>query len=365
MSPAKPIWLDTNVLIDYQKGKVPPAEVEIINDLQRDGHEMLVTPSAEREFLWGARVPGDTARLRDFITRRGFKVDTMANMVSKRTLSMWRDVAHHHGLSIADADIIAEIRASAWVRGIRNPVFLTGDAGGTLLRMRQRGVLATEFRAHAIRSQIPLSRPKPPQVGFLRGRLSANKAAIEEALTAENIAAGIAAAIVELTLIVADGVATKEAIREIEIKFLKEGFAKGVAAGVMGWTEAEVQLNLKNHVTDFRVQGLGDPAGALDRASIFKLAEACENYAVDIGFQFSYSKTNKWKQDMRAKGFDVLNKYGYHWPTDTERLFEYDFIHDLAWVLHPTTDSIVEPAIRFYQERPAAFNIMTRLTAGG
>jgi hypothetical protein len=194
--------------------------------------------------------------------------------------------------------------------------------------------------------------PKPvptPAVRFVRARLSAAKIGIKAGIKGALSAEGIAAAIPFAVLAVADKVAAREAIRKIEIKFMKEGFAKGVAAGAMGWTEEEVALNLLNHVTDYRVQGLGDPAGYLSLADILKLAEAYENYAVAMGYQFSSSKTLRWKRDMIGKGFPVLQKYGYHAPGyDPEAFFEYDFINQLGRALRPTTDSIVEPAIRFH-----------------
>jgi hypothetical protein len=143
----------------------------------------------------------------------------------------------------------------------------------------------------------------------------------------------------------ADRVAAWETIRTIQIKFVKEGFAKGVAAGAVGWSEEEVGSNLKNRVTPFRVQGLGDPAGYLTISYILQLAEEYENYAVDLGYQFGSSKTLKWKKDMLAKGFTVLAKYGYHFGEDPHVFFEYDFIEKLAWVIRSTTNPIVEEAI--------------------
>lgn len=115
----------------------------------------------------------------------------------------------------------------------------------------------------------------------------------------------------------------------------------------MGWTEEEVNSTLKNRITPFRVQGLGDPAGLLNRTYVLQLAEIYENHAVEVGFQFSSSKTFSWKQHMRGNGFSVLHKYGYHFGEDPAALFEYDFIDKLAWGLRPATDAIVGPAIRF------------------
>jgi len=146
----------------------------------------------------------------------------------------------------------------------------------------------------------------------------------------------------DLVLALADKFAARDAVRRIKDKFIQEGFAKGVAAGVMGWTEQEVAANLMNRVTDFRIKDLEDPGGLLTKVTILKLAEAQENYAVWVGFQFSSPKNLKWKKEMGAIGFKVLVDYGYHSGEDPEILFEYDFIDKLAWVLRPTTNSILE-----------------------
>ncbi len=353
MAPPKPpMWLDNNILVGIDNGRMPHAEAEIIN-LQRDGHEILLPPSVEREFLHGQGFKvADTVRRQALLNRLPVKVDTMANRVPMQQLRAWRDEAIRHGLSTPDADIIAQVRASAQARGIRNPVFLTRDAGGTLTAMRQRGVMAVEFKAPVpvnVRA-MPIPKPVPkPVAGFLRARLSAAKIGIKAGLKGALSPEGIAAAIPFAILAVADKVAAREAIRKIEVKFIKEGFAKGVAAGAMGWTEEEVALNLLNHVTNYRVQGLGDPAGSLSLANILKLAEGYENYAVAIGYHFSSAKTLTWKKDIRTKGFSVLQKYGYHHAgNDPAVFFEYDFINELGRALRPTIDSIVEPAIRFH-----------------
>jgi hypothetical protein len=167
------------------------------------------------------------------------------------------------------------------------------------------------------------------------------RAGLRAALSAKSIAA-------EIPGVVLDRVAVLEAIRGIQVKFTKEGFAKGVAAGVTGWSEEEVRLNLKNRITSYRVRGLEDPAGFLTKAYILQLAEAYENHAVDLGYQFSSSHTLKWKKDILAKGFAVLAKYGYYFGEDPQVLFEYDFIKKLAETLHPITNPIVEEAIDGY-----------------
>ena len=55
---------------------------------------------------------------------------------------------------------------------------------------------------------------------------------------------------------------------------------------------------------------------------------------------------------MLHKGFPVLKRLGYYFGDNPEVLFEYDFLDKLAWVLSPTTDPIVEPAIQIEGEQP-------------
>jgi hypothetical protein len=347
---SQPIWVDTNILVNIDNGRMPTALAEI-SKLEKDGYEVLLPPSVEREFLHGPGMrAADTARRQRLLASLDLEVDTMVNQVPMTQLQAWRQEAIDHGLSVPDADIIAQVRASAWTRGVKNPVFLTRETGGTLVAMRQRGVTAIEFKTAAITEEIPAPRtvpsptdlPDPPVVpGPLSGAKTAFMEGLESAFRAENIAAEIPNAI----LMIADKVAAREAVHRIKIKFLKEGFAKGVAAGVMGWTEVEVASNLMNHVTPFRIEGMEDPAGYLSLVYMLQLAEANENYAVGVGFYFSSNKSLRWKTEIRGKGFEVLHRRGYYYGDDPETLFTYDFINDLAYVLRPTTDPIVERAL--------------------
>jgi hypothetical protein len=216
--------------------------------------------------------------------------------------------------------------------------------------MRRRGVLAIEFKAQAPKPELHAPAPKiveAPRPGFVKARLNNAKFAIKEGLKGAFSPEGIASMIPDVVLAIADRVAAKEAIKKIRVKFLKEGFGKGLAAGVMGWTDDEVQSNLKNRITPFRVQGMEDPAGFLTRGYILQLAEAYENYGVEVGFQWSSSKGLGWKKEMVAEGMSLLVKYNYHFPDDPEVLFTYGFIDKLAYVLRSKTDAIVGPAIRF------------------
>ena len=105
--------------------------------------------------------------------------------------------------------------------------------------------------------------PKPES--RLGARLNAAKGSIGAGIKGAFSAPNLASMIPDVVLAVADRVAAREAIRAIQVKFVKEGFAKGVAAGVMRW---EASSNLKNRVTPFRVKGMEDPAGFLTIAYI-------------------------------------------------------------------------------------------------
>ena len=188
--------------------------------------------------------------------------------------------------------------------------------------------------------------PKSGEFGsggmYLRAAKAGFRAGLRCLLSAETIV-GVAAT---LFLAYADKVAAEDAIRRIETKFIKEGFARGVAAGVMGWTEEGVALNAMYRVTAFRVEGLSDPAGYLSLPYILNLAEVYENYAVGVGYYFSSSQPSQWQEKMRAEGFDRLKKFGYYFGRNPDVLFEYDFISKLAWALRSHADRIVAPAIR-------------------
>jgi hypothetical protein len=188
----------------------------------------------------------------------------------------------------------------------------------------------------------PAALPKP---GFTPSRVSRLKAGFKAGVKGALSPESLASMIPEMILAIADRVAAREACRTIQVKFIKEGFAKGVAAGVMGWSDEEVDAELKNRITHFRVSGLGDPAGLLNFGYVLQLAEIYENYAVDVGYYFSASKPLQWKHDLRAKGFAVLAKHGYASASEAS-LFEYAFIDNLAWAIRDTTNAIVGPAIR-------------------
>jgi hypothetical protein len=169
-----PIWLDANILINLDKWRsnprfaVPKAayEAELIR-LRADGHELLLTPQAKREVLFGGKRPirpQDTTRMWRMVNRFGIKFDTMHSQVPRQQVVDWFNVANRNGLSREEAWIVAEIRASAQVRNVQNPVLLTRDAGGTLNRIRAQNVLGVEFKAPVVKEPPPPPPPAPPKL---------------------------------------------------------------------------------------------------------------------------------------------------------------------------------------------------------
>jgi hypothetical protein len=364
----KPIWLDNNVLAEIDKG-TKIFENEIFK-LAKEGNEMLITEAVELEFLHGQKFnPADTVRRKALLDRLPVKIDKMANQIPMKQLRQLRDAATKHGLSIPDANVVAQIKASAQARGVQNPVFLTGDKKA-IAAMRRNGVMAVKFKpsstyagattrpAPAVPPAAPAAPPATPSsvpavtrsaqaAEFLKRQWGNIKDGLKHGVKGAFSAANLASMVPDVILFFADRAAVKDAIKNIQLKFLKEGFAKGVAAGIMVWTEDEVQLNLLHRVTDYRVKGMGDAAGKLKLPNILRLAEETENYAVYVGYHFSYAKSNEWKEKMRAKGLAVLVKYNYAIPKDPRLFFEYEFIDKLAHMLRPATNEILEPHIKF------------------
>jgi hypothetical protein len=177
--------------------------------------------------------------------------------------------------------------------------------------------------------------------GFLSAAKEGLKAGLRGAFSIENIVGALAT----LLLALSDRIAADDAVVAIATKFVQEGFAKGVAAGAMGWTKQEMK-SIMNRVTNFRLQGLADPGSILTLDYMIKLATACENYAVAVGYSYSSEQTLQWKESMRS-GLKVLQQRGYHFGEDPRPLFEYDFIDKFAWVLRPITNMMIEVRINW------------------
>jgi hypothetical protein len=181
--------------------------------------------------------------------------------------------------------------------------------------------------------------------GKMTLRLNAAKNAFKFGISGALSASNLAAMIPDLVLALADKAAVRDALRNIQTKFIKEGFAVGVSAALMAMTQDEVDMELKNRITYARVRGLGDPAGHLKLTHILQLAEACENYGVDLGYYWGSIQPDQWRNNLRREGMTLLGKQNYSF--DERELFEYRFINTLAYVLRHRTDAIIRPAIRF------------------
>ena len=342
------VWFDTSLLIDIETGALKGGLDELAR-MQKDGFKMLLPKHVETEFLFSKAGAQNMANRQAFLQRFGFEVDNIASQVPLAQVRAWTDQATAAGLGHGDAKMVAHVRASAHVRKIRNPVLLSQNTKD-IAKMRMQGVSALKFEPVHLRPKIHLShaggtKPKTsvtPATGApTRGAMF--KAGLKGAFSA----AAIASMIPDVILNIADRVAAKEALQNIQVKFIKAGFARGVAAGIMRWTEAELDANSKNRMTSTRLQGMGDAAGKLKIGHMFKLAEAVENYAVDIGYAYAGTRDPAWKNELRDNGLAYLRNARYHFGDDPEALFEFEFIDRLAWAIHKSTDAIIGPAIKF------------------
>ncbi|QDU25644.1 hypothetical protein ETAA8_07140 [Anatilimnocola aggregata] len=180
----------------------------------------------------------------------------------------------------------------------------------------------------------------------IRVKLNAAKVAFKSGVAGAFTASNLASMIPDVILAIADKAALRDALRNIQTKFIKEGFGKGVAAACMGLTQDDVDAEMKNRVSNFRVRGMGDAAGQLSLTHMLQLAEGCENYAVDVGFFYGSTRPYEWVFQLREEGFTTLSKQGWTFKEEWE-LWEYDFINKFAYVIRHKTDAIVGPAIKF------------------
>lgn len=200
--------------------------------------------------------------------------------------------------------------------------------------------------------EVPTGPPVSRTGKFMKARVGAMKGALKALLSAEALAMMGTDLAAKVFLAYADKTAAEAAIKRIQVFFIKEGFAKGFAAGILGWSETEVASNALNWVTHARVRGMGDAAGLLKLDLILKLAETYENYAVAVGWNYAYYEPNEWKGRMRGQGIEYLKARGYgDWGNNPQVLFEYPFLAKLAWALRAQSDAIVGPAIRFGKKK--------------
>jgi hypothetical protein len=384
--------IDTSVFGALNRANSGPEVAKDLLELLNRGDNLVVCASTYQEIL---RTPDPVLRASQLQQISDFKMTIQQASMADRA-DLYVDYANatvdrageafklqQAGVELKDLPLVGDVRAYMKVAGNQKVKFFTLDRmvknKGTItknygIEFSERSRYMTNLgdrvsydpealgvaappknvpvadEVPPITPEVALPKPGPGSTRmFMDAAKAGFKAGLRSLVSAETIV-GVAAT---LLLAYADKAAAQEARKTIQVKFIKEGFAKGVAAGVMGWTEQEVMSNAMNRVTHFRVQGLEDPAGFLTLSYILKLAEIYENYAVGFGYYFASSKSLQWKERIRTEGFDRLKQYGYtRFGTNPDVLFEYDFIATLAWALRRTTDAIVEPMIRWHHPVP-------------
>lgn len=373
------ILLDANVI--EQIGRGNQAAANALRQLRASGATIYVSHQAYTEMVDNPAIPRTAAAKREFLREMGIQIAPHGNPALQQQVIAANTTGKGTILSGADVRTAAQARAinaEVWSfdRGFRNNTNAVRTKLGvsvaeeTLLPLAPQGS-PEDYRVARRLTGLPeieidlngnvkrgsggggggagagggAGGSSSSPVSRVRPRIRAAKAAFRSGIAGAFSAANIASMIPEVILHFADRAAAVDAMKNIQIKFIKAGFARGVAAGLMGLTENEVESSLLNQVTAFRIHGMGDAAGLLKRQHIFQLAENSENYAVVIGYYYSSGKPNDWKKDLRAKGFDRLAKMGYRF--EERDLFDFPFIDKLAFAIQPMTDSIIGPAIRF------------------
>lgn len=348
------VWFDTSTLIDIESGALSGGLDELAR-MQKDGFKMLLPKHVETEFLYSPQGAKNLAQRQAFLKRFGMEVDNLAARVPISQVRQWTDDALKAGLGHGDAKMVAHVRASAQVRNVSNPVLLSRNTKD-FAKITGQGVNALHFEPVKLTPKLRTAArggaapPKPPATPPTAGvptppptRAGMFKAGLKGAFSA----ASLASMIPDVILAFADRAAAKTAMQNIQTKFLKAGFARGVAAGIMRWNEAELDKVAKNKTSVDQLRGMGDAAGMLKLGDMFKMAQAAENYGVDIGYMFAGSKDPTWKDELLSKGFTTLRNARYHFADRPNATFEFEFIDKLAWAIHLTTDAIVGPAIKF------------------
>ena len=371
------VMVDTSVFGALNRANSGARVAKILKELQ-GSNELVVPRAAYTEIL---KTPGDALRNAQLQQIQDFQMKIQPDVAHAdyvEVYKQWSELGSRQaGVGYTDMKVIADVRAYAKLNPTENVEFFTVEK----MVNNKAGIESTygvkfsakcSFEANVgeivpydpvalgVRPPAPpapaapdLPPPVPetplpnPGVGSTETFMSAGKAGLVQGLKgllSAETAVGVAATVF---MAACDMAAMKDAVRRIQTKFIKEGFAKGVAAGAMGWTDSEVASNALYRVTNFRVQGLADPGGYLTMSYILKLAETVENYAVGIGYYFAAAKSLQWKKDWCAKGFGLLAKYGYNFGDDDDVLFTYEVLSKVAWAMRADSDAIVAPAIRF------------------
>ncbi len=179
--PNDPIWVDTCTLVLIGDGDFA-LELELKN-LRSTGRDLLIVPAVRHELLHGnplttspkrpvwEQAPSATERERRvrMLNRLGVKLDVATNRVPPkiRVGNVMQDHLPRHPqdksiskfidtVSQSDGQVLSQIKASAQVRGVKNPIVFTAEEGNK--------AMVTKAHLYGVTSMVRKT-PKPPKGG--------------------------------------------------------------------------------------------------------------------------------------------------------------------------------------------------------
>jgi hypothetical protein len=188
--PKDPIWVDTCTLVFISKGDFA-LELEL-QELRREGHELLIVPAVRHELMQGnpltaspkkaqwEQVPSEAERMEiaRISNRLGIKVDLSTNVTTmqSRVRRAWQDHLPRHAkengvskhiddISQSDSQVLAQIKISAEARGVTNPIVFTSEEGGKAMVTKARLYGVTSMTRKTPKPPKAPKPPKPPSGG--------------------------------------------------------------------------------------------------------------------------------------------------------------------------------------------------------
>lgn len=185
-----PIYLDTNVLIALEKNDMALAG-ELVS-LRNEGHKLLIVPAVRHEALYGNPLkkdapmvsPDSRAAIEQAMRIFGIEVDWSSASLPMNTrvgVTMQEHNATRKSgyagpalrmISEADSLVLAQVKASAQVRGITNPTLLTTETGS-------KGMLSQAER-YGVKPRVRVSQPS---VRFVLPRMPSTSMRVPVPLT--------------------------------------------------------------------------------------------------------------------------------------------------------------------------------------
>jgi uncharacterized protein YukE len=132
-----PIWLDTNVTSRALRGDA--AVIDQLASLRRQGRQLLITKQVAEEQVFGKKArdiqgvsqTSTPARQRATslaLAQLEVELDERTFSIPEAKFNQYVTIEQHN-VSYADRSVLAEVKASAEMRGVSNPQILTGELG--------------------------------------------------------------------------------------------------------------------------------------------------------------------------------------------------------------------------------------------